>query len=262
MSVIEAIVLGIVQGLTEFLPISSSGHLVIVPWLFDWEEPGLAFDAALHLGTLVAVFAYFWKDLLAMLLAVPRALRSPVGLLRGDPSSLGKEDLAARLALLLILGSIPGGIVGLLAQSTIDDFFHGSVNERRAIALIAIMLILFGLALGWADRRAQHRRALTTLGPRDALAVGAAQALALFPGVSRSGVTLTAGLLRGIKRADAARFSFLLGTPLVTLAGAKGVFAAIWALLRLLQTSNTMVFVVYRVVAGVAILLVLASGLR
>lgn len=289
MSVIEAIVLGFVQGLTEFLPISSSGHLILVPWLFGWEEPGLAFDASLHLGTLVAVFAYFWRDLLAMLLAVPRALRGPAGLLRSDPEEMGKEDLAARLALLLILGSIPGGIVGLIAADAIDGFFHGGDHKSLSIALIAIMLMAFGLLLGYADRRAAHRRGIEQLGPKDALLVGAAQAMALFPGVSRSGITLTAGLLIGIKRADAARFSFLLGTPLVTLAALTGIldlvsgntdgvsttalvsgllasavsgFAAIWVLLKFLQTSNTTVFVVYRVLAGAAVLIALATGLR
>jgi undecaprenyl-diphosphatase len=289
MSVIQAIVLGIVQGLTEFLPISSSAHLIIVPWLFGWEEPGLAFDAALHLGTLAAVIAYFWRDLLAMLFAVPDALRKPAALLRNDPAITGERDRSARLAWLIVIGCIPGGTVGLLAQDRIDDFFHGGDYTDRAIALIALMLIVFGLVLGAADRFAKHRRGLAELGVKDAVVIGCAQALALFPGVSRSGVTLTAGLFREIKRADAAKFSFLLGTPLVLLAGGKGFydlvtdgaggignaqliagvlasaisgFAAISFLLRFLQRSSTMVFVVYRVAVGIGILLVLASGLR
>src|SRR5262245_38489777 len=124
MSIYEAIVLGLVQGLTEFLPISSSGHLILVPWLFGWDEPGLAFDAALHLGTLLAVFVYFWRELLAMLRAVPTALSRPLGLLRSAPptSSDGtiacghERDADARLALLLIIGSIPGGLLGLAGQ--------------------------------------------------------------------------------------------------------------------------------------------------
>src|SRR6476646_6632099 len=136
MDTFQAIILGLVQGLTEFLPISSSGHLILVPWLFNWNEPGLAFDAALHLGTLVAVFAYFWRDLLAMILAIPTALSRPRSLLfgvmnTGDSSDViqtenapDQADRHARLALLLIVGSIPGGILGLVLQNKIDDFFH------------------------------------------------------------------------------------------------------------------------------------------
>jgi undecaprenyl-diphosphatase len=129
MSIVEAIVLGLVQGLTVFLPISSSGHLILVPWLLGWDEPGLAFDAALHLGTLLAVFFYFWRDLLAMLRAVPTALSRPISLLTGDPLADDADGTGicrerdARLALLLILGSIPGGIVGVLAQRRLEASF-------------------------------------------------------------------------------------------------------------------------------------------
>lgn len=289
MSVLEAIVLGLVQGLTEFLPISSSGHLILTPWLFGWDEPGLSFDAALHLGSLSAVFAYFWRDLWNMVLAVPDALRKNVALLRVSHEGLSERDTSARLAWLLVLGSIPGGIVGLLLQSRIDDFFHSHEHQERSILLIAIMLMVFAFVLFVVDKRATHRRSLSQLGTKDAIVVGVAQAIALFPGVSRSGITLTAGLFRGIARADAARFSFLLGAPLVTLAGAKGLydlitdgaggigngpliagmlasalsgFAAIWVLLRFLQRSNTTVFVIYRIAAGIGILLVLATGIR
>ncbi|MCC6791396.1 MAG: undecaprenyl-diphosphate phosphatase [Thermomicrobiales bacterium] len=289
MSVFEAIVLGLVQGLTEFLPISSSGHLILVPWLFGWDEPGLSFDAALHLGSLSAVFAYFWRDLLNMLLAVPDALRKNVSLLRESSAHEAERDKSARLAWLLVLGSIPGGLVGLFAQDAIDDFFHSHEHQERSIFLIAIMLMAFAGLLFAADRSAKHERSIGQLGLKDALFVGVAQAIALFPGVSRSGITLTAGLFRGITRADAARFSFLLGAPLVTVAGGKGLydlisdgaggigngpliagmlasavsgFAAIWVLLRFLQRSSTNVFVVYRLAAGVAILLILASGIR
>lgn len=289
MSVFQAIVLGIVQGLTEFLPISSSGHLILVPWLFGWDEPGLSFDAALHLGTLVAVYAYFWRDLLDMLLAVPNALRRPSALLKSTTDKLDATDRSARLAWLLVIGSIPGGIAGLLLQSKIDDFFHGDDHHDLAISLIAIMLMMFGVLLMLADRAAKHRRGIDELGPGDAIFVGLAQMLALFPGVSRSGSTLTAGLFRGIKRADAARFSFLLGTPLVTVAalkgfsdllgdGASGVgnaqlvcgilasaisgFGAIWVLLRFLQRSSPAVFTAYRVAAGVAVLVIIATGWR
>jgi undecaprenyl-diphosphatase len=286
---LEAIVLGIVQGLTEFLPISSSGHLILVPWLFGWDEPGLSFDAALHLGTLAAVFTYFWRDLLGMVLAIPRALQSPAKLLKSDPARLAENERNARLAWLLVIGSIPGGIAGLLLQNRIDDFFHSASHHDRSVLLIAIMLALFATLLFAVDRVAKHRRSIEELGPVDAIVVGVAQMLALFPGVSRSGVTLTAGLYREIKRADAARFSFLLGTPLVTLAGAKGVydlisdgaggigntqlilgilasalsgFASIAVLIRFLQRSSTTVFVVYRILAAATVLIILAAGWR
>lgn len=297
MSTFEAIVVGLVQGLTEFLPISSSGHLILVPWLFGWDEPGLSFDAALHLGTLLAVFFYFWRELLAMLLAVPTALARPLALLRNAPASdpnipMGSaqsRDRDARLALLLIVGSIPGGIVGLLAQGEIENLFHGDSHETFSIVVIAILLMAFGLLLWWADRTASLRRRIGEMTVRDTLTIGVAQAMALIPGVSRSGATLTAGLFRGLRRADAARFSFLLGTPLVTLAGLKGVkdildtdpsgseirvmligmlvsaisgFAAISVLLRYLQRSSTAVFVIYRLIAGLFLLGIIVTGVR
>lgn len=297
MSTLEAIVVGLVQGLSEFLPISSSGHLIIVPWLFGWDEPGLSFDAALHLGTLLAVFVYFWRELLAMLLAVPTAVRKPLTLLRMDPSAtanapMGSEesrDGDARLALLLIVGSIPGGIVGLLAQGWLDDFFHSDSHRTTSIVVIALFLMIFGLILWFADRSATHRRRIGEMTVRDTIAIGVAQTLALMPGVSRSGSTLTAGLFRGLRRADAARFSFLLGTPLVTLAGLKGLkdildanpsgtevrmmvigmvvsaltgFAAISILLRYLQRSSTAVFVVYRLLAGLFLLGIIITGIK
>ena len=260
-----------------------------MPWLFGWDEPGLSFDAALHLGTLVAVFAYFWRDIVNMVKALPIALQRPGYILRTTADELEPNDRDARLVWLLIIGSIPGGIAGLLLQSSIDDFFHGDEHKDLAIALIAVMLILFALLLLAADRSAKHLREIRSLGPMDAVVVGLAQMLALFPGVSRSGVTLTAGLFREMKRADAARFSFLLGMPLVTLAALKGFydlvsegsggvsnahlvagvlasaisgFAAISVLLRFLQRSNTNVFVVYRVIAGFTVLAILASNFR
>lgn len=288
MSFLEAIILGITQGLTEFLPISSSGHLIIVPWLFGWESPGLAFDAALHLGTLVAVFTYFWRDIVAMIKAIPIALRRRTALLR--PSDQDDEQTVyARLGLLIVIGSIPGGIIGLLLQDRIDDFFHSSTNESRAIVFIAIMLAVFAVILWIADRVGKEIRPLQAIRLPDALTIGLAQAVALMPGVSRSGITLTAGLFRDLKRADAARFSFLLGIPLVTLAGLKGVsdllqadpsgaemtriaagmlasgisgFLAISFLLRYLQTSSTTIFVIYRLIASAVLIGLVASGFR
>ncbi len=288
MSFLEAIILGITQGLTEFLPISSSGHLIIVPWLFGWESPGLAFDAALHLGTLIAIFVYFWREILAMIKAIPIVFHKRTALLR----STGEQDeqtFFARLGLLIVIGSIPGGVIGLLAQSRIDDLFHNSSNENRAIVVIAIFLALFAVLLWLADRFGKENRLLTSIRVPDALTIGVAQALALMPGVSRSGITLTAGLFRDFKRADAARFSFLLGIPLVSIAGLKGVadliqadpsgaeigrifagmvtsafsgFAAIWFLLRYLQTSSTKIFVIYRIGASIVLIGLVLSGFR
>lgn len=285
MSIVEAIVLGVVQGLTEFLPISSSAHLIIVPWLFGWDRPGLAFDASLHLGTLVAVIVYFWRDLTAMALALPRALRGPVAVVRGD----AEDDRDARLALLIAIGTVPGAVIGLLAEGAIADFFHGDDHETLAIALIAVLLMALGVLLAVAERVADHTRPLSRIVIRDVVIIGLAQAGALLPGVSRSGATITMGLFRGLRRADAARFSFLLGIPLVAGAGAKGFldviqsgldgadtvafvagmlasalsgFVAISFLLRYLQRSNTFAFVVYRLGLGFFILGLLATGLR
>ncbi len=293
MSVIQAIVLGIVQGLTEFLPISSSGHLILVPWLFGWESSGLAFDAALHLGTLFAVFAYFRNDILQMIAAIPTALRHPVQTLQFNPAVDSDIDSRhgtwGKLGLLIVIGSVPAGIAGLLAEDAIDQFFHDPDNTDQAVAAVAVLLIAFALLLWLAERTGTRRRSMGDLRVVDSVVVGLAQCLALLPGVSRSGITLTAGLFRGVSRADAARFSFLLGIPLITAAGATSVvdivrdspssseivnliagmvsaaisgLLAIWGLLRFLQQSSTLVFVVYRIVVGIMVLLVLVSGVR
>jgi undecaprenyl-diphosphatase len=283
LTVWQAIVLGVVQGLTEFLPVSSSAHLLVVPWLLGWESPGLAFDAALHLGTLAAVLAYFWRELLAMALAFPRAIRRPRAILRsGDPA-----DIMPRLALLIALGTVPGLVAGLLSADAIDAVYHpAGVAPDAVIVVIAVALIALGLLLLAAERVARHVRGMDSLTVRDALIIGLTQALALIPGVSRSGATLTAGLFRGLTRADAARFSFLLGAPITAAAGAKGLldiltagldagqlgvfavglaasalagFAAIWGLLRYLQRASTAVFIVYRIVLGVVLLVLVMS---
>lgn len=283
MTVWQAIVLGIVQGLTEFLPVSSSAHLLIVPWLLGWESPGLAFDAALHLGTLTAVLVYFWRDLTAMALALPRAIRNPGRILRSpDPS-----DVMPRLSLLIALGTVPGLVAGLLGADAIDALYHPEgVLPDRVVVAVAAALIGLGLLLLWAERAARHARGMASLTVRDALIIGLAQAAAVIPGVSRSGATITAGLFRGLARADAARFSFLLGTPIVAAAGAKGLldtltaglgavsvevmavgllasalagFAAIWGLLRYLQRASTAVFIAYRILLGLGLLVLVAA---
>jgi len=295
MSVFEAIVLGLVQGLTEFLPISSSAHLIVVPWLLGWDEPGLAFDTALHLGTLTAVLIYFWRDLLGMLRALPEALTRPRGLLRDlDPArgwdaATAERHASGRLALLLVMGTIPGLVLGIAGQGAIDELYYADGPSAGAIVAIAIAAMLLGLLLFAAERTAAHQRRISHLTWRDALTIGFAQATALIPGVSRSGATITAGLFQGMHRADAARFSFLLGVPIIAGAGLKGLFdavgagmtsheitlfaagtvtsglsgfVAIWGLLRYLQRASTLVFVGYRLVFGLSLLALIAAGFR
>lgn len=279
----QAIILGVVQGLTEFLPISSSGHLVIFPWLFDWETSELSFDAALHLGTLVAVVVYFWRDIFKMLEAIPTALRDPWRILRGETHTSRERD--ARLGLLIAIATIPGAIAGALLESRIDEIFHTEENSRTAIATIATMLIVVGIVMWIAERVGRRDHHVLGMKWVDALIIGFAQALALIPGTSRSGATITAGLFRGLERADAARFSFLAGMPLILGAGLKSMldvaqdgtggsgltvyllggvsaalvgFVTIWGLLQFLQRNSTLVFTIYRIVFGLFLFLMLA----
>jgi undecaprenyl-diphosphatase len=228
---IQALILGIVQGATEFLPISSSGHLVLVPWILDWHgvgESNMAFDVLVHLGTLAAVFGYFRRDFKRMIGAAWSGIqaRDPMG----DPDS--------RLAWFILGGSIPAGLAGL----ALEDWFEGLFGNPAAVAVL-----LFGTAgllclaervraHGDASRARAHDRRLNTLDTlnrmkwADALWIGAAQAMAILPGISRSGATIAAGLVRGFDRASAARFSFLLGTPAI-------IGAAALQLLDLLQAG-------------------------
>lgn len=279
----QAIVLGIVQGLTEFLPISSSGHLIIFPWLFDWDTPGLTFDASLHLGTLVAVIVYFWRDIVRMIQAIPLALRNPVAILMRPEDSPRQAD--ARLGLLLVIATIPGAIAGLLLEPVVEEIFHTEEHSNTAIATIATMLIVVGILLWVGERVGTRTREIPGMRWTDAAIIGLAQALAIIPGTSRSGATITAGLFRGLERDDAARFSFLAGMPLILAAGLKSVFdviqdgadssdlvlyllggiaaavvgfATIWGLLQFLQRQSTFVFTVYRVVFGLFLFLMLA----
>lgn len=277
MEVWQAIVLGIIQGLTEFLPISSSGHLIIFPWLLDWETPGLSFDASLHLGTLLAVLVYFRAEIMRMIGAIPHALSHPFALLAGRVPDSTPLDIDARMGLFVVVASIPGGIAGLLLESRIDEFFHTDDASRRAITVIATMLIVVAGVMLLAERTGKRRLKMERMTWVDSFVIGCAQALALIPGTSRSGATISAGLFRGLTRADAAKFSFLAGVPLVTAAGLKSLYDAvsegmsshevslflaggvsaavvgfltIWGLLRFLERRSTMVFIVYRVVFG------------
>jgi len=265
MDLLQAIVLGIVQGLTEFLPISSSGHLRIVPAFAGWDDPGAAFTAVIQLGTMAAVVLYFRHDLL-------RIARAWLGSLR-DPAR--RSELDARLGWYLILATIPISILGLAFKDQIE-------NGARDLYIIGTTLIVLGLVLLVAERVASREREIETIARRDAFVIGCAQALALVPGVSRSGATITAGLFLGFDRVAAARFSFLLSIPAVVLSGLfelKGVvdgsaegavgigptavatllafivgYASIAFLLRFLTTHTTGVFVTYRVVLGAAVL--------
>jgi undecaprenyl-diphosphatase len=209
--VLQALILGIVQGATEFLPISSSGHLVLVPWLLGWDNPGLAFDTLLHLGTLVAVLAYFRRDLWGLALAWAASLRE---------RSLG--DPQARVAWLIIWGTLPAAVMGLTLEGLFEQLF-------AAPAWVSILLLVTGLllVLGEGVRKSESRvENLTWL---DALLVGLAQGVAIAPGVSRSGATISAGLWRGLEREEAARFSFLLAIPAIL--GAN--LLQLWDLARL-----------------------------
>jgi len=270
MGYLEAILLGVVQGLTEFLPISSSAHLRIVPALFGWQDPGAAFTAVIQLGTTAAVVLYFARDLARIAVAWVRSLTRPE--LRGT--------LDARLGWYIGLGTIPIAVLGLLFKDQVE-------TGARNLWIVATALIFAGLILEVADRIAGHtnRRQLDQLTLRDGLLVGTAQALALIPGVSRSGATITAGLFLGLTRQTAARFSFLLSTPAIVLSAlfearkigdgsGAGVgptlvatvaafvvgYAAIAWLLRYISNHTFLPFVIYRVALGILLLVLLTTG--
>lgn len=275
MDLFQAIILGVVQGLTEFIPISSSAHLIIVPWLFGWQDPGLAFDVALHLGTLVAVLTYFAADWWRLIRA---GFASIVERKIGD-------DVDRRLTWLIVIGCIPGAVVGALAESKIEEVFHQPNTAHAAGPMIAmgVIIALLGAALFIAERTAQHLRGMNSLSFKDAIIIGIAQSFALFPGVSRSGATITAGLFLNLTRETAARFSFLLSAPIIAGAGVKnifdlvregitqseliffgvGFFAAMISgylcikfLLRFLQRNSTDLFVYYRWLLAVLVIFV------
>ncbi len=208
MDLLQIAVLALVQGLTEFLPISSSAHLILVPILTDWADQGLAFDVAVHVGTLVAVVAYFRSELSAMTGAWIRSWR-------------GQLNPEGRLAWGVLLGTVPAGLAGLLFNALI-------AQHLRSPLVIATTTVLFGLLLWWSDVQGARTRDEHSLSWRDVLIIGCAQALALIPGTSRSGITMTAGLALGLSRDGAARFSFLLSIPIIVLAGG-------WETLKLVQ---------------------------
>ena len=263
----HALVLGVVQGLTEFLPISSTAHLKVVPVLLGWGDPGIAFTAVIQLGSIAAVLAYFRRDLVAVGRGVARACRH--GPWR-DPS--------ARLGVAIGLGTVPILVAGLALKVWVPAYENSPLRSMTSIAIVSIVMALL---LALAELVGRRQRRIEGVLPRDGLLVGAAQALALVPGVSRSGSTLTASLFDGWERADAARLSFLLGIPAIslvglvelreavlhpsnggvlpTLVGVLSAAAVSWLaiawLLRFLQQHSTWIFVGYRLVFGLVILL-------
>ncbi|MEG3851225.1 undecaprenyl-diphosphate phosphatase [Microcoleus sp. herbarium19] len=272
-NLVQAIVLGIVQGLTEFLPISSSAHLKVVPIALWGRDPGVAYTAVIQLGSIVAVLWYFWKDLTTITIGAFKAIT------RSD-----YDSQEFRIGLGIVLGTVPIVFFGLLIKILIPDF---DKSPLRSLASIAIASIVMSLLLAVAEKTGKRKRDYENLDVKDGIIMGLAEAMALIPGVSRSGSTLTAGLFLGLERAAAARFSFLLGIPAITLAGLvelKGAWGAalgidgivalivgtisafafsylsIAWLMRFLQTQNTWVFVWYRLAFGVAILTAIAGG--
>ncbi|MFN8621730.1 MAG: undecaprenyl-diphosphatase UppP [Chloroflexota bacterium] len=265
--IFQAVVIGIIQGLTEFLPVSSSAHLIVTPPLLGWNDAFLnsaAFDVMLHMGTLIALLVYFWRDLLRLIHAGWEALRERS--FAGDPDR--------RLAWLILISVVPAAILGAALESFFDTWF------RDHLLVIPAVMLLGALILWLAERVGRRIRSLHDLRVGDAVVIGAAQALALVPGTSRSGVTLTAGLFLGLRRDDAARFAFLMGIPIIAGAGlwkmrtlvaeppASGEIVALLAgmiaaaisgllaisfLLRYLRTNSTGIFIAYRIVFAVVV---------
>ncbi len=265
MNSLHALILGAIQGFTEILPISSSAHLILFPWMFHWPESGITFDVALHLGTLIALCLYFWRDILGL------AANLAGGVRRG-----AFADQASRLPLYILAGTVPAAIVGKLFENPIEEIF------RRSPLGIAVLLIVFGLVLALSDRIGRKHLEMDGISLRAALVIGLAQCLALVPGVSRSGITITAALFLGFSRETAARFSFLLSLPIVAgaallklaelvrngipegetkilligvAASALVGYASLAFLLRFVQKRSLSPFVWYRCLAGAGVLL-------
>lgn len=258
---LQVVILAVIQGLTEFLPISSSAHLILVPVLTGWQDQGLAFDVALHLGSLIAVLLYFRHDLIKMTASWTQSL------------STRKPDADAKLAWAVLFATIPVGLAGLMFKSSIETVLRDPVY-------LSLGLIVFGLVLGWADWRHRGKRSEYQMNWKDVLLIGCAQAIALFPGVSRSGITMTAALMLGLSREASARFSFLLSIPVTALAcllslkvligspetidwvaivlgitvSAISAYLCIHYFLAFIKRIGMQPFVVYRLMLGIALL--------
>lgn len=276
MPIIQAIILGIIQGFTEFLPVSSSGHLIFLPKLFGWADQGLAFDTVIHLGTLVAVVVYFRKRLWMVLKSFLGGMGNPEKLRLGAGGEWGTSH--KKLGWLLLLSIVPAGIAGLLFDSLIEE-------KLRATWIIGVNFIVWGIILFIAEtvnrKLIIDHRSLEQVNWENSLLIGCAQAIALIPGTSRSGITMTAGLFSKLDKKSAAEFSFLMSVPIIALAGGMqliemvrngfetitfgvlgfGFFTsvisgllAIWGLMKIIQRWSFMPFVVYRIVMGIIIL--------
>lgn len=254
MSIFQAIIYGIVQGIGEFLPISSSGHLIALPQILGWEDPGLAFDVALHIGTLVAVVAFFWKDWVRLITA-------------GFTKSKSKEG---KLFWYIIIATIPGGLIGILLEKKAESAF-------RNLALVGFMLIVMGIIMYIADKINDNTVEIENIGLGRSFLIGISQAVAIIPGVSRAGITMSTGLFAGLSKESAARFSFLLSTPIIIGAGLLKLknlvhtpaaqvpsvavavitsaivgFLSIKFLLNYLKNKGFGIFIAYRIIAGLA----------
>lgn len=285
MNIIQSLILGIVQGVTEFLPISSSGHLILAPKIFGWADQGLSFTVALHWGTLFGVVGYFYKDWIRMfhssLRGVPTLWRNDAAISReehhDDPrkkygiasvAKLSRND--SKILWFIIIATIPGAIAGYFLEGMAETIFRSST-------LVALTLIIAGLVLYFADVIGKKNRNVRDIGFKIALVIGLAQMLAIIPGVSRSGITISMALFLGLKRKDAARFSFLLATPIILGAGlikipdiissginmafvvgflASGIsgFLAVKWLLKYVEGRSYLAFVIYRIILGAGIL--------
>jgi undecaprenyl-diphosphatase len=270
MNLVHAVVLGALQGFSEVLPISSSAHLILVPWFLAWPESGLTFDVALHLVTLIALTAYFRRDIIQLLANAIDAL-----------ATRSLDTPAKRLPFLILAATVPAGIVGKLFEQTVEELF------RESPLLIAIFLIVFGVILGLADRFGRKRCGMSGVTAGSALSIGLFQCLALLPGVSRSGITITAGLMLGFTRESAARFSFLLSLPIVAgaallktlhvarhgLPAGEGLpmltgivvsavtgYISVAFLLRMVQRRSIAPFVWYRLLAGGVVIGLISAG--
>lgn len=264
MTILQALILGIVQGATEFLPISSSGHLVVLPWLFNFPDPGLTFDVALHFGTLIAIVLFFFSDWIRLFSSSFRFLF--------QKSQEVQDRVNARLLGFLVIASVPGAVLGMILEKLAE-------SKLRSPLLVAADMTVLGVLLWIADSRSKNGKKLEDLTLVDSLLIGFSQALALFPGVSRSGITITTSLFRGVSRVTAARFSFLLATPItfgacllkskdffaepITAQSLVGIaasalvgFLTIKYLLRFVATQSYKVFTIYRLVFAAVVVVV------
>ncbi len=272
MGLLEAVILGMIQGLTEFLPVSSSAHLLMVPWIMGWAEPPFVFDTSLHIGTLIALFIYFRQDIANLVKGFLNIVKS---------RDINSDD-NGRLSLYVLAGTIPAGVIGLLFEKKIETTLHSPY-------IIVFTLIIWGILLWFVDIKAKKKRNLKSLGIKDALFIGISQALALIPGTSRSGVTMTAALFSNFDRETSARFSFLLSIPITTAAAlyklkdlvkmeitqsviinfscgvvVSGVvgYICIAYLLKFLKSNSFAVFAIYRIISGIVLALTLPNLLQ